>query len=207
MRRKSSLITWIVCLVLAVGAREADAQSGSTEATLKPGDVVRISVWDTPTLSGEFTVGPDGALKHPIYKKVNVTGVPIPQLTGEIETFLKTIQNEPKVEVEPLVRVMLGGEIRAPNVYTLAPETTIAEAIARAGGPTDMGLMDQVTVVRGDRREVIDASATGARGGGMLIRSGDQILLGRKHNVLRDYIGPVASIAASIAAFINLARR
>ena len=207
MRRTPSLVPWIACLALAVLPRGADAQSGSPESTLKPGDVVRISVWDSPTLSGEFTVGPDGALKHPIYKQVNVSGVPLPQLTGQIETFLKTLQREPKVEVEPLVRVMLGGEIRAPNVYTLAPETTVAEAIARAGGPTDMGLMDQVTIVRGDRREIIDASATGARGGGMLIQSGDQILLGRKHNVLRDYIGPVASIAASIAAFINLARR
>jgi hypothetical protein len=52
----------LVCFLLAVPPA---AGQGTTEGTLRPGDVVRIDVWQKPELSGEFRVGIDGSLVHP----------------------------------------------------------------------------------------------------------------------------------------------
>jgi protein involved in polysaccharide export with SLBB domain len=76
------------CLVVALGLclsaapRIALAQSPApaadgTNGALNPGDVVRITVWRKPELSGDFIIAGDGSVSHPLYRDVRVTGMPL----------------------------------------------------------------------------------------------------------------------------------
>ncbi|MEO8192492.1 MAG: polysaccharide biosynthesis/export family protein [Gemmatimonadales bacterium] len=197
-------------LVLAFAALVSASSLGAQNSTdpnalgLNPGDQLRITVWRKPEMSCDCVVGPNGTITHPLYREVQVTGLTMSAVEERLRTFLAKYETNPQFVVQPLVKIIVGGEVRTPNVYSVPPETTIAQAIALAGGPTERGLIDQVKVVR-DRQEVkLDVSRPDSDAGLLQIRSGDQVLVGRKGTSARELIGPVASSIAAIAATISI---
>jgi polysaccharide export outer membrane protein len=192
--------------LLATAAFPASvAGQSSPSAVLSAGDSVRIVVWRSPELSGDFVVGPDGAITHPLYRTVKVAGLPMSTVEANLARFLSTYQSNPQFVVEPLVRVAVSGEVPRPAVFALRPETTVAEAVARAGGLTQFGRRDRVRLVRtqsnGTQREVsVDLSNPADPFGSGPVHSGDLILVDRKRNVLRDIVLPVVGLAGSVAS-------
>ena len=82
---------------------------------MQPGDFVRIDVWRQPDLSGEYAIGPDSALVHPLYQHVVVGGLTLPEAREQIGEFLRTFQQDVRFVVEPLRRVTVSGEVRQPT--------------------------------------------------------------------------------------------
>ena len=214
-----SRVATLLLLLAGVATREAEAQGQSAsgaaprgavvsgQGSLLPGDVVRITVWRKPELSGDFTVAADSTIKHPLYRELKIAGMRLVDAEGRLRTFLGRYEANPQVLIEPLLRVTLGGEVRIPNLYTLPPETTIAQAVALGGGPTMDGRLDRVRVVRGGESINVNLTDPSNAAGAMPVRSGDQIFVGRKSHVFRDIVGPVSSIAGAIAAIATLMRR
>ena len=189
------------------GARDqAAAQSPGADAILGPGDVIRITVWRNPELSGEFTILSDGSIGHPLYQAVNVRGTGLPALTARLREFLTTYEQNPQLIVEPLVRVAVGGEVRSPNLTAVPVGTTIGQVIARAGGATEQGNLGKVRLVRDGKDHRIDLTSAQGSGATMAVRSGDEIYVGHRGNVLRDVIGPFASILGAAAAIVSATR-
>ena len=71
-------------------------------SSLNPGDVLRITVWRKPELSGEFIIATDGTVSHPLYRSVRVTGIPLPAVETRIREFLGMLEENPQFVVEPL---------------------------------------------------------------------------------------------------------
>ena len=176
-------------------------------AVLRPGDVVRVIVWQEPDLSGEFTIAPDSTLVHPLYSGVKVAGIPVAEARARLEGLLRRYESSPQFVIEPLVRVAVAGEVRQPSLYSLSPSVTIAEAVALAGGATDRGRLDRVTLVRDGSQWVYDLTDPRGEAAQLPVRSGDRILVARSSRVFRDYIVPAISIVGSIATIINLSLR
>ena len=59
-----------------------------------------------------------------------------------------------------LPRIFIFGEVRTPGAYTFTANMHVAQALAQAGGPTDVGLHESVRVIRGglDNPEIIEAN-------------------------------------------------
>src|SRR5688572_27242384 len=104
--------------LLAQAPREANetgvAPPGSA---LNAGDVLRITVWRKPELSGDFLIAADGTVSHPLYRDVRVTGIPMAAVESRLRDFLATLEAKPQFVVEPLLRVAVSGEVRQPNMY------------------------------------------------------------------------------------------
>jgi protein involved in polysaccharide export with SLBB domain len=172
---------------------------------LSPGDSVRIVVWRSPELSGDFVVAPDGSITHPLYRTVKVAGLPMATVEANLARFLSSFQQNPQFVVEPLIRVAVSGEVPRPSVFALRPETTVAEAVARAGGLTQFGRRDKVRLIRaqpnGVQREVYVnlKNPTDPFGSGP-VHSGDLILVDRKRSIFRDIVLPVVGLAGSVAS-------
>ena len=79
-----------------------------------------------------------------------------------------------------------------------------AQAIARAGGPTELGRLDKVRVIRRAGEMVINLAREYSRYEALSVASGDQILVARRSgfNFLRDVVYPVASLTAAVAAIL-----
>lgn len=176
-------------------------------AVLRPGDVVRVVVWQEPDLSGEFTIAPDSTLVHPLYSGVKVAGIPVGEAKARLGELLRRYESNPQFVIEPLVRVAVAGEVRQPSLYSLSPSITIAEAVAMAGGATDRGRLDRVTLVRDGSQWVYDLTDPGGEATRLPVRSGDRILVDRSSRVFRDYIVPALSVVGTIATVINLSLR
>jgi protein involved in polysaccharide export with SLBB domain len=171
------------------------------DLVLQPGDHVKITViGEDKDLSGEFEVAPDGTLKHPLYSQVKVAGVPLPVLKEQFGSFLRRFQKQPKFEVEPLFKVGVAGEVRTPNIYFLAPETTIGEALTRANGATERGDSDHVTVLRDGEKISLDLSTLASNRDQPKVRSGDQINVPTRRSVVSGIsaITPLIGVAASL---------
>lgn len=182
----------------------ARAQTGATVEGLNPGDQVRIMVWRNTELSGDFTVAANGTLMHPLYREVQVTGIPISTVEDRLRTFLARFTTNPQFVISPLVKVVVSGEVRAPNVLSVPPETTVAQAIVLAGGPTPNAQLGHVRLLR-DRQEIIvDLRRADSQAASLQIRSGDQIVIPTTRNILRDFIGPVTSTVGAVAAITSI---
>lgn len=212
---RSLAAAWLVPALLGLPLGPAAAQRPvppptDSVAVLRVGDALRINVWRQPELSGEFIVGPDSALRHPVYQVVKVAGAPLPVVEARLRELLVTYDQAVQLVVEPLFPVTVAGEVRLPNLYRLPQGTTFAQAVALAGGPTELGRLDKVRVIRRNGAMEINLGSRGySRFESLTIASGDQVIVARRSdfNVLRDLLYPLASFTAAIAAVLAYSDR
>jgi protein involved in polysaccharide export with SLBB domain len=197
-----------LALFLLLGAPSLRAQSvdgaAVATATLSPGDVIRIVVWRKPEFSGDFIVAPDSTITHPLYREVKVVGVPLHVVEDRVRVFLARYETNPAFVISPLLRVFVGGEVRLPNVYSLPPGTTVAQAVAVAGGPTDRGRLDQVLIVRRQDRQVLDLTRPESPSVLTETRSGDQVFVGRRLSFFNDVLAPASAVFAAVATVVSI---
>ena len=174
---------------------------------LLPGDQLRIVVWRQPEFSGDFFVGSSGTIIHPLYREVPVTGISLTTVEERLRAFLSRYTTNPQFVIEPLVRIIIGGEVRSPNIYSVPPETTIAQALALAGGASTEGNIRKVSIIR-DRQEIkMDVSKPDSDASLLQIRSGDRIMIGRRNRSALEIISPVTSSIAAVAAIASILLR
>jgi polysaccharide biosynthesis/export protein len=197
----------LIALVVAVSPRltAQESRASSDQSVLSPGDSVRIVVWRKPEFSGDFVVAPNGSITHPLYRSVQVGGVPFATAEANVRRFLARFEENPEFVMEPLVRVAISGEVQRPAVFALRPETTIAEAVARAGGTTQSGARNHIRLRRlspgGQQNElIIDLTDPAGNSGMIPVRSGDQIVVDRKKSFMRDILLPTLGVIGSIAS-------
>jgi protein involved in polysaccharide export with SLBB domain len=90
-------------------------------------------------------------------------------------------------------------------VFAVRPETTISEAVARAGGPTERGARNRSRVLRLDpngQQSQFTVKLTDPTGGSSLIpvRSGDLIVIDLRKSILKDFMLPALGVIGSIAS-------
>jgi polysaccharide biosynthesis/export protein len=205
----------VTLLVGMVGHLAGQTQAATAEqVTLAPGDSIRVVVWRKPEMSGDFIIGADGTITHPLYQAVRVGGIPFTSARVNIRTFLARFEQDPQFVAEPLLRVAVSGEVGQPRVYALRPETTIGEAVAQAGGPREDANRDKVRVLRRDasgrQREFFVSLLEPDASSSMRVHSGDQIVVDRSRSFFREIFLPGLSVlgsAASIYLLIDRANR
>jgi polysaccharide export outer membrane protein len=210
---------WLLPIVAIVVPEAVAAQTTTPPRTeqvmLSPGDSIRITVWRKPEFSGDFIVGPDGTITHPLYRTVKVGGVPFSSAEAELRSFLSRFEQDPQFVAEPLLRVAVSGEVQRPQVFAIRPETSIAEAVAQAGGPTPTAQRERVRVLRkdpngGQHEMFVSLLDPGTPSTTLRVHSGDQIFVDRRRSFFREIFLPALGVlgsAASIYLVIDRANR
>jgi protein involved in polysaccharide export with SLBB domain len=169
--------------------------------------MLRVQVWRQEEFSGEFFITEQGVIAHPLYRSIYAIRRPVSEVEEALRLFLQEFESQPNFVVEGFFQVAVGGQVRQPDVHPLRPGTTVAEAVARAGGVTEQGALDRVILRRGDSEYRIDLTDTTGRTRQVTIRSGDELVVERRRDVFREYVVPILSVAGSIASIIRLAVR
>lgn len=207
-----NIVRLLVALVVALplGAQTSPLGTSVQSATrnadpiLQPGDIVRIAVWQQPAWSGDYEVAADGTVRHPLYRGVRVTGVPLSVAEERMRAFLRRYEETPTFVMQALFQVIVGGEVREPKLYTLPPEVTVSQAVALAGGPTERANLEGVRLLRGGQEIILDLTRPESGAAAMPIRSGDQIVIPRRRDVIRDVLIPASSVAGALVGLLNL---
>jgi protein involved in polysaccharide export with SLBB domain len=124
-------------------ATQADVESTTAAATAVPrfqgGEKIRITVYNEPSLSGDYDIDPNGVVSLPLAGTVPAVGLTQPQFEQELAKKFKTeYLKNPKVTVTILQfrPIYLVGEIAKPGEFPYKPGLNILTAMALAGGGT-----------------------------------------------------------------------
>jgi polysaccharide export outer membrane protein len=171
VRRIAALL---LALVPAPGLAQQPADSPTW--SLRPGDVLRVSIWREQELSGDFPVDEHGVVTLPMLGPRQVTEKPFYEVEDSLIADYRQELKNPAINIAPLRRINVLGEVARPGLYLVDPTVSLAGAIAMAGGVTPQGDMRKIRVNRGGRvvRERIGAGSTLEAAD---VRSGDEILV------------------------------
>jgi polysaccharide biosynthesis/export protein len=195
----------VVLLTVLAALLPATAAGAQEPLSIRPGDALLLAVWRLDAFSGEFTVGSDGSLLHPLLTEVVVVGRSREEVRRQVREVLLRYENDPQFVIDFRYRVAVTGEVRLPGLYTLTPETTLSQAIAAGGGVAEFGRLDAVRLLRDGTETVVDLRRPTPEVAAMRIRSGDQLLVVRRPSSWRDYFGLGASLVAALASIVAAA--
>ena len=106
-----------------------------------PGDLLQIVVYGDEnvarTLSGQFRVGPDGAISYPVLGNVFVGGLATVEIGETLRAALAEqipISGVPTVSVAEYAPVFVVGGVEKPGPYQFQPDMIVLHLIALAGG-------------------------------------------------------------------------
>jgi polysaccharide export outer membrane protein len=176
-------IVRIGLLGLTLGAVAAPALAQENyDYPLRPGDVLRISVWPDAQLGGEFPVEVDGNVYLPFLGAVRAIGVPGYELRQQIREGYQAAQRNAVVTVTPLYRIGVTGAVRRPGAYLVPPTDGFFDVVATAGGFELRAVESRVSVIRDGSVIVLNAEDAIKKGetlalDALTLRSGDQIIV------------------------------
>lgn len=130
-----------------------------TAYALGPGDVVRITVYGEPDLSGSFTVGTDGRVAVPLVGPAVLAGMTPMAAAEHLEHALRTggVLQAPAVAVDVVTYrpFFIIGEVNRQGPHPYLPGLTVHKAAAVAGGFTRRADRDDVRIKRGGQGEPV----------------------------------------------------
>lgn len=184
------LAALLLPLALLLLAGRAGAQQ---QATLRPGDAVRVEIWREEDLSGEFAVALDGTVTLPLLGRQRLVDIPLEMLRDTLTTQYRVHLRNPSINITPIRRVTVLGEVQKPGLYGADPTLALAGLVALAGGATPDGSLDRIRIVRDGQvlRERVGAGETLTTAD---VRSGDQIIVDQKSWFARNSTFVVSTI-------------
>jgi polysaccharide export outer membrane protein len=151
-------------------------------------------------MSGTFNISHRGEVFLPALGAVRVLDLAAGEMQDSLRrAYTRYLRNE-SVGVTVLRRVGVRGEVEEPNMYYVDLSTTLRDVIARAGGITSDGDARKITIVRDERILAFDRSVV-TQYSPLELRSGDQIIVGRKSWFELNSLA-IVSTAAIIASLI-----
>jgi polysaccharide export outer membrane protein len=124
----------------------------SSTYVIGPADVLEVTVWKEPTLSGPVTVRPDGKISLTLLGDLPAAGTTSLGLADRIKEGLQKYIQDPSVFVVVTAvnskRVFLVGEIQHVGPISLTSGMTPLQAIATAGGLTPFANSKHIYILR-----------------------------------------------------------
>lgn len=128
------------------------ASTNPTDYRISPHDSLQITVFQVQDLNKTVTVNADGTISLPLVGKVPMAG----KTTGEAEDIIgdrlrKKYLQSPQVSVSVAKfgqRVTVSGAVKSPKVLTVDGQLTLTQAIANAGGLSDLADSSRVHIAR-----------------------------------------------------------
>lgn len=151
--------------------------------TLRPGDVIKVQVFGHEELTGEFPVDENDSLLLPIVGGFSVHEMTVADLRARIKREFGQLYTQSFVNVTPLFRVSVVGEVVRPGLYSVDATLNIYEVIANAGGTTRYANESAMRLIRNGQqlRLPLDAASLArATLREIGVRSGDQIVVPRR---------------------------
>jgi polysaccharide export outer membrane protein len=138
-------------------AATASAPGGSEAGyTVSPEDLLDITVLDVPEISRTYRVGANGLLSLPLLTEpINAAGETLDQLARVIAAkfrdagMLSSAQVSVSLKETRLHTVLISGEVRRPQSYTVYGPTSLLDLLSEAGGLGD-GAGNEAIITRGE---------------------------------------------------------
>ncbi|PYN41629.1 MAG: hypothetical protein DME00_31230 [Candidatus Rokuibacteriota bacterium] len=165
---------------------------------LGPGDDLTINVWGAVDSTLVRTVDRNGRIVLPKVGDLRIWGLTFSQadrlIRDELARFFRGFQTSVTMGRLRTVSVHVVGEVCQPGVYTLSSLATVTNALFSAGGPTKLGSLREVRLLRSNvqvaRVDLYDFLQRGDRTRDYRLESGDTIFV--------PTVGDVVAVAGEV---------
>jgi polysaccharide export outer membrane protein len=142
----------VLTLLVLTALQVAPAPPDPRLYTVGPNDVLLVTVYNQPQLSGKFVVEADGSIAFPLLGRVPAGGLSVRAIEDTVRQRLAAgFVNDPQVNVTVdqyrSQQIFVMGEVKQPGSLQFTGSMTLIEALARAGSTTERAGME-VMVVR-----------------------------------------------------------
>jgi polysaccharide biosynthesis/export protein len=135
------MLAALLSALFSIGLQQAPAPApGPTNANyvVRSQDVLTVTVFNEPQLSGRFRIENDGKFNYPFLGRIQAGGATVSEIAAVVKSKLADgYVRDPQVTVDVEQfrgqNVFVMGEVRAPGRYTLTGAVTLVEALAQAG--------------------------------------------------------------------------
>lgn len=161
VRTMKGFCIWFVCAVtVAAALLIAVTPVHAADASIYPGDTIRITVLGEPDLTRQILVDAAGSISLPLLKDpIIVGGKTAAAAADEITTALKQYLKRPQVTVEVAVpakrNVAISGAIKTPGLYPIGPNTRLVDLLSISGGNLPNADLARIGVTRGETRQTL----------------------------------------------------
>jgi len=175
------------------------------------GDRVIVTVVSDAVHRDTVVVKPGRVLELADNVVVPVNGVLRSELRDRVASEVLKLVKARQVEVTPLMRVAVLGEVARPGYFAFASDIPITEAIMGAGGPTGAADVEKSIVRRANQPYRSSDETRKAIAGGLTldqfgINAGDELVIGRRSGGSGAIIGMLGA-AGSVTALLLALRR
>jgi len=165
---------------------------------LGPGDDLTINVWGAVDSTLIRTVDRNGRIVLPKVGDLRIWGLTFTQadrlIRDELGRYFRGFQTSVTMGRLRTVSVHVVGEVCQPGVYTLSSLSTVTNALYSAGGPTKLGSLREVRLLRGNvqvaKLDLYDFLQRGDRTRDYRLESGDTIFV--------PTVGDVVAVAGEV---------
>jgi protein involved in polysaccharide export with SLBB domain len=204
-RAARALLCFALTLSPAFSAR-AQSRPNPAKATLAPGDKLLLKIWLDSSYVDSVRIDQSLHVVLPRVGLVSLAGVATESIADSVRSAYTSVLRTRSIEVTPLRRVGILGDVRKPDVYYIDLTTNLRDAIALAGGVAEIGRPDNVSIVRnGQQTKVKDWESASSEWAPLL--SGDEILVGRQSFFERNAIAVITGISVLASIIFTLARK
>lgn len=164
-----------------------DEEASSLPYRVHHPDRLLVQITPEPDLEVETTVRPDGMISIVLIGDVKAEGLTPEEIARQIEGLMGEYRLFPVVTVSvlearsPTITVL--GEVKQPGRLFLERDTRLAEAIAMAGGTTELAAASRVRLVRRDGEITrtylanLDEIREGDNSTNAVLQSGDLVMV------------------------------
>ncbi|MEX2583389.1 MAG: polysaccharide biosynthesis/export family protein [Gemmatimonadota bacterium] len=199
--RGAAFLLMAMPFVLSAQAAGSAASGAAPEA--QPGDRIVLKIWNEPEMSDTFTISQHGEVTLPRLGPQSVRGIEIYELEDSLRTAFTSFLRNPSVEVEVLRRISVLGAVQEPGIYLVDLTMNIPDVVARAGGPTDTGDRNRITLQRGSERFEFSGGSQQEMMA-MPLYSGDQIIVGQRNFIARNPWAAVSTAFGLVTLLLQL---
>jgi polysaccharide export outer membrane protein len=162
-----------LALVFWLAVSPSAQQPEPPNYVIGPEDVLTVTVFNEPSLSGRFRVENDGQFNYPFLGRVRAGGATLSDVAATLKTkladgYLRNPQVTVDVDQFRSQSVFVMGEVRAPGKYVLSGTVSLLEVLAQAGSTTS--LAGQEIVVLHPRTRAAGAVSLSAPGDSEVLR-------------------------------------
>jgi polysaccharide biosynthesis/export protein len=140
----------VLAFALAAGVM-AHAQDNAPY-TIKPGDVLSVSVWKEPDLQGQVLVRPDGVFSFPLVGEVDARNKNVTEINKIMLERLKKFISDPIVTVSVQEikgnKIYVIGQVNKPGEFIVNPRVDVMQALSMAGGTTAFAALGDIVILR-----------------------------------------------------------
>lgn len=115
-------------------------------------DILNITLWKDPDMSGDWLVKENGNINYPILGEVKLEGLTLEESRVKLTEMLKEYYRDPQLNITiseyGSCEVYVLGEVSKPGVVNYTREASVLEVVLSAGGYTKNSRANSTVLIR-----------------------------------------------------------